>query len=319
MKRNLMNLLAVFLFVVGFLMLAYPVIQSLIFKCENKQYISEFRKSVSEENVTRDAGMKGETEDLKTAVPYEKLLENMKTYNQKIYEEKQVELRDAWSYRKNIFDFASIGISDDMIGYITIDAMNVEIPLYIGASDENLRRGAAVLTQTSMPVGGQNTNCVIAAHRGGYYGDAMFRDIEVLQPGDKIQVSNFWETLEYEVVRAIVTVPDDIEAVKIIEGQDLVTLVTCHPYSDNYQRYIVYCRRVEQKGSKDKMSGENDKKVSSEAGAEALIGSEGIPYESSRSRILGERIVRIIGVIVFGIGVLILAIRWIFHRKKKKK
>ena len=88
-------------------------------------------------------------------------------------------------------DFDTAGLPDDMIGYITIDAMDEEMPLYIGANKENMSKGAVVMGQTSMPVGGENTNCVIAAHRG-YRGIPMFQYIEVLQPGDKVEITNLW-------------------------------------------------------------------------------------------------------------------------------
>ena len=130
-----------------------------------------------------------------------------------------------------------------MIGYISIEAMGEQLPLYIGANEENMKQGAVVMGQTSMPIGGTGTNCVIAAHRG-YRGIPMFQYIEVLKPGDKVEISNLWETLEYQVVKSIVISPDDIEAVKIVPGADMLTLITCHPYTKNYQRYVVYCTRV---------------------------------------------------------------------------
>ena len=81
----------------------------------------------------------------------------------------------------------------------------------------------------------------------------MFREIERLVPGDRVEITNLWETLSYEVVKCIVIYPDDTDAVKIIPGEDMVTLVTCHPYTENYQRYVVYCVRTD--GSGEEASG----------------------------------------------------------------
>lgn len=130
-----------------------------------------------------------------------------------------------------------------MAGSVEIPRMGVELPLYLGANEENMRLGAAHLSQTSLPIGGENTNCVIAAHRG-YAMAAMFRDIEAMQEGDEVIVTNLWETLTYQVVETKVILPSDTEEVLIREGRDLVTLITCHPYGHNYQRYVVYCERV---------------------------------------------------------------------------
>ena len=74
----------------------------------------------------------------------------------------------------------------------------------------------------------------------------MFRDIELLQPGDEVLVENLWETLRYQVSEIRIILPDDIEAVKIQEGADMLTLMTCHPYTDNTHRYVVYCKRVQE-------------------------------------------------------------------------
>ena len=82
-------------------------------------------------------------------------------------------------------------MEDNVAAVIEIPRMDVELPVYLGATRENMERGAVQLGQTSLPVGGVNTNCVIAAHRG-YRGIPMFRDIEALRPGDEVIVHNFW-------------------------------------------------------------------------------------------------------------------------------
>ena len=325
MKKILIHLLAALLFVAGFFMLAYPVIQSQMFKYGKRQEIADFKTSAAEGTLCiRGAGKTGTqaaqqsqgselSQTEQSAMSDDgQLLESMRAYNQRIDVEKQTRLKDPWSYRENIFDFESMGLSDDMIGYITIDAMDVEIPLYIGASEANLRQGAAVLTQTSMPVGGENTNCVIAAHRGGYHGDAMFRDIEILQPGDRIEITNLWETLTYEVIKTIVTVPDHLEAVRIVEGEDLVTLVTCHPYGSNNQRYIVYCSRVQPEDeARTALAGE-DLEDDADSVDQSSIGSQGIAYESSQPEIYREKIFRMIGFAVFAAGILLVVCRTVF-------
>ena len=103
-----------------------------------------------------------------------------------------------------------------------------------------MAKGAAVLGETSLPVGGINTNCVIAGHRG-YRGIAFFRDIEKLQIGDCVQIRNPWECLTYTVEAMQRIAPDDSEAVKIRKGRDMLTLLTCHPYRGNGKwRFVVY-------------------------------------------------------------------------------
>ena len=167
----------------------------------------------------------------------------MLRYNRTIAENGQSGLKDAWSYEDEVFDLREYGLDADVAGVIEIPAMDTELPLYLGADSENMAKGAAVLGQTSMPIGGRDTNCVIAAHRG-YGSAAMFREIERLRIGDKIYIHNMWEVLEYSVVEVDVILPDDVDAVHIQEGRDLITLITCHPYGQNSHRYIVRCERT---------------------------------------------------------------------------
>ena len=89
-----------------------------------------------------------------------------------------------------------------------------------------------------MPLGGENTNTVLAAHRG-YYGAEMLRNVQQIQVGDKIQLTTPWETLIYRVSELKIIDPSDINAVLIQPGRDLLTLSTCHPYTRNSQRYLV--------------------------------------------------------------------------------
>lgn len=94
-------------------------------------------------------------------------------------------------------DMSFYGIEDNIIGFLEIPDLDLELPILLGANSENLAKGAAHLTETSYPIGGENTNCVIAAHRG-YYQTEMFRNLDKLEIGDVIYIENFRETLTYE-------------------------------------------------------------------------------------------------------------------------
>jgi len=121
--------------------------------------------------------------------------------------------------------------------------MNIRIPIFAGAHDGNMLRGAAHLTQSSLPVGGINSNAVITAHRG-LSRARMFRDIEDMQEGDYIYITNFYQTLRYRVFYMRVIEDYEVDFLKIQPGRDLITLKTCHPYRLNHQRFLVYAERV---------------------------------------------------------------------------
>ena len=179
-----------------------------------------------------------------STVPYPELLEAMEAYNWDIWIDGQSGLCDPWSYQAPVFDLAEYGISDGTVGILSIPKMDLELPIYLGATAEHLASGAAQLSQTSMPIGGSNTNCVLAVHRG-WYGALFFRHIELLEMGDEITIRNLWDTLTYQVVEIKVIEPNEIGEILVQPGRDLVTLLTCHPYgSGGRYRYVVFCERM---------------------------------------------------------------------------
>ena len=176
---------------------------------------------------------------------YPELLADLQTYNRRIYNEKQSDLTDLEACEKPAADLTAYGIEDEIIGVLEIPAMELTMPVYLGASNAHLAAGAAVLGNTSAPIGGDSTNCVIAGHRG-WKGADYFRHIDRLQVGDTVKLTNLWETLTYTVSDIQNIQPHEVDMIKIQQGRDLLTLLTCHPYaSGGRQRYVVYCVRTE--------------------------------------------------------------------------
>ena len=135
------------------------------------------------------------------------------------------------------------GVENEVVAMISIPAMDVELPVYLGASKENMAKGAVHLSRTSLPIGGNNSNTVIAAHRG-YNGIPMFQYIENIKLKDKVYITNLWEKLTYQVTDIQVIEPDEVDRILIQEGKDMLTIFTCHPYTMNTYRYVVFCERV---------------------------------------------------------------------------
>lgn len=176
---------------------------------------------------------------------YPELLVSLQAYNQRIYNEKQSGFVDLKACEEPAVDLTAYGIDDEIIGVLEITAMELTMPVYLGASDVHLTAGAAVLGNTSVPIGGDNTNCVIAGHRG-WRGADYFRHIDRLQVGDTVTLTNLWETLTYTVADIQIIQPHEVDKIKIQPNRDLLTLLTCHPYaSGGRQRYVVYCERTE--------------------------------------------------------------------------
>ncbi len=298
-KKKLPVILAAFLMIAGAVFLLYHPITGWLGQREAAKETERFyqiRGQLQEEKA--DSGSAAESD------AYERLRKDMETYNVKIYSEGQKDLKDAWSYEQPVFQLKDYGVDTDVIGVLTIQDMGIELPVYLGATEANMAKGAVVLGQTSMPTGGKNTNCVIAAHRG-YGSQPMFREIEALKPGDPVVLDTLWGRLEYQVQKTRIILPDDIDAVRIQSGQELLTLITCHPYRYNSHRYVVYCTPAGQETGTAKTDGQEQTEERSH-----------IEGEESEALIMAleERLpVLAIPLLIFGV------LLWILPGRKQKR
>lgn len=227
-KRKILNIVAILFILIGIILFCFPSASNYIYEKNVETEKEKFVVKITDE----------QNENI-----LDKLYKKLQEENQKIYEEKQNKLVDPFSYEQSAIDLSEYGIENNVIGYISIPKINIEVPILLGANTANMKKGAVHLTETSYPIGGVNTNSVIAAHRG--YGKAtLFRHIDKIGVGDKIYIRNFKEELTYEVYETKIINPDDISELEIQEGQDIITLITCHPYRINTQRYIVKAKRV---------------------------------------------------------------------------
>lgn len=219
----------------------------------------------------------------------------MVAYNETLYKSGQSEISDAWTFKQEEFKLNGYDYKNNAVATITIPKMELKMPIYLGATKENMSRGIVNLGNTSLPVGGKNTNCVLAGHRG-YRGAPFFRNIEDLQIGDEVIINNYWERLKYNVFEIKVIYPTESEQVLIQDGKDMITLITCHPYRNNYQRYVVYCRRSDEFDSSTVIPDHNNDIVSSK---EDIASEQSLPY---------------IMLTVLGLGIIIV---YLYKRKSK--
>ena len=263
LKRGLCYALAAFIFAAGVLMFAYPFANRGLTSLNTAQTLESFRYVRSVYNDAPDAPIVGDSGGVELTQSqqnarrltlaernsydkskFDELRAAMADYNEKIYANHQEGLKDAWSYEEAEFDLTRYGVYENVIAELRVPSMGCDLPIYLGATWNNMAWGAVQLGKTSMPIGGNNTNCVIAGHRGCTNGP-YFLYIQNMQIGDKVYIDNLWETLTYQVTEIKVISPDDIPSILIQEGKDMVTLITCHPYPNNYQRYAVFCERCE--------------------------------------------------------------------------
>lgn len=243
MGKKLQRILLTILFLLGLVVFSYPYAHELLVKREMKssvQIFGEQKETQSTSVVNSDSTQSSEQRI------YPELWEDMTAYNEAIFAKGQSGLSSKLDYQQPSFRLSDYGLKEEAFGVIDIPAMELSMPIYLGASKEHMADGAAHLSQTSLPIGGENTNCVIAGHRG-YNGASYFRYIDKLKTGDTVTITNLWEQLTYRVAEIKVIYPYEVDEILIQPGRELLTLLTCHPYaSGGKQRYLVICERVNQ-------------------------------------------------------------------------
>lgn len=141
---------------------------------------------------------------------------------------------------EDLLDVTGTGV----MGYITIEKINVELPIYHGTSSAVLAAGAGHLEGSSLPVGGESTHCVISAHRG-LPSSTLFTNLDQLEVGDTFTITVLDQIFTYEVDLITIVLPTETENLYIEEGKDYCTLMTCTPYGINTHRLLVRGHRVD--------------------------------------------------------------------------
>lgn len=248
--KRIVIVLMVFMFFVGISVLVYPHYQGAKIEDEMESEAIAFLESVQSENPTETEEAPNETQPIPTEKErkYLVLWEDMNSYNETIYAEEQAGLKNKAAYRTPSFLLTEYGLESEVFGVVQIPKLELQLPIYLGATTDHMSKGAAHLSQTSLPIGGENTNSVIAGHCG-WEGAAYFRYISELKPGDEIIITNLWETITYTVTGSKIIDPNETDSILIQEGREMLTLLTCHPYaSGGRQRYLVFCDRQTTEG-----------------------------------------------------------------------
>ena len=172
---------------------------------------------------------------------YEAIFEKAHAYNKALYETNYplIDYINVPGY------YETLSVTDnDMIAYLKIDRISLELPVYHGTSDSVLNKGVGHLEGSSLPVGGENTHCVMSAHRG-LPSSKLFTDLDRMELGDTFQIIVLDQVLTYQVDLIKTIEPTDVTDLQIIEGGDYCTLFTCTPYGINTHRLLVRGIRIE--------------------------------------------------------------------------
>ncbi|MBQ7862055.1 MAG: class C sortase [Clostridia bacterium] len=177
-----------------------------------------------------------------TPEDYSALFDKADAYNKKIRN-----MSFPFLNHKNIAEdyYSTLDVNGDgMMGYITIDKIKVQLPIYHGTSDKVLNSAVGHVEGSSLPVGGESTHAVLSAHRG-LPSAKLFTNLDKVEVGDVFTIRILDRTVTYQVDQILIVLPSETENLNIVPGEDYCTLVTCTPYGINTHRMLVRGTRIE--------------------------------------------------------------------------
>ena len=231
MNKHKITFILILFFFIGLLILTYPMISDYFNQKTQSRVITDY------ESLLNNIEIKDYSLEFDKATDYNNRLKDLAnpllTY-------------DTLSNYNDILNINSNG----MMGYITIDKIKVELPIYHGTSKDVLSTAVGHIEGTSIPVGGSYTHSVLSAHRG-LPSSKLFTDLDKLEIGDIFTITVLDKVLTYEVDKISIVKPNEIDELKIDEN-DYVTLSTCTPYGINTHRLLVRGKRIENIEAKKK-------------------------------------------------------------------
>lgn len=225
MKKRKTTIILVLFFLIGILILLYPAISDFVNQKSQSKAITDY------ESVLQGLEQDDYTEMFSKAQEYNDSLKRL---------DMPLLTYDTLSNYEEILNVNS----DGMIGYITIDKIKVELPIYHKTTLEVLSVGVGHIEGSSLPIGGIGTHSVLSAHRG-LPSSKLFTDLDKLEVGDTFTITILDRLLTYEVDKITIVKPNEVESLAIEADADYVTLMTCTPYGINTHRLLVRGKRVE--------------------------------------------------------------------------
>ena len=226
MRKHLSTILLLFILFIGLSLLLYPTASDYWNSFHQTRAIATYAENVA--NLDNNQ--------------YDQLWEDARAYNRSLLLRDNAFLlsEEQKADYVRLLDVSGLGI----MGYIEIPAIDVSLPIYHGTEESVLQIAVGHLDWTSLPVGGMSTHCVLSGHRG-LPSAKLFTNLDKLAEGDVFMLRVLDEVLTYEVDQILIVEPQETAALRVVEGKDYCTLVTCTPYGINTHRLLVRGHRVD--------------------------------------------------------------------------
>lgn len=216
--KTVKRVICILLILIGVGIILYPSISQYLYQKNSSKAIASYDDSVRK--------MKEEKQLL--------MIEEARRYNEELYSTGKMP-EEYWG----VLNVNGTG----MMGYIMIPKLDKTIPVYHGTAEYTLQSGIGHLEDSSLPVGGENTHAVLTGHTGLSKAD-LFSDIEKLENDDIFLIKILDNTYAYKVNQILTVLPEQVNEIKIVEGKDYVTLITCTPYGINSHRLLIRGERI---------------------------------------------------------------------------
>ena len=225
-KGKFISILLVLLLLVGLSLLLYPYVSNYWNSLHQTRAIAAYAEAVAK--LDKDQ--------------YTEILSAAQAYNASLLGRDNTQPLDGDRKEEyeRLLDVSGLGI----MGYIEIPCIDCSLPIYHGADESVLQVAVGHMEWSSLPVGGESTHCVLSGHRG-LPSAKLFTNLDKLQPGDTFILRVLDETRTYEVDQILIVEPQETGSLRIEEGKDYCTLVTCTPYGINTHRLLVRGHRVD--------------------------------------------------------------------------
>ena len=224
-KNTFTGIILVVIFFIGLLVMLYPTIADYVNSKNSSRAIADYEtmlKAMSSED-------------------YQAFFDAADAYNAKIknvaFPFMYYDQVEGYSDTLNVNGYG-------MMGYIDIDKIKVELPIFHGTTTETLSKGVGHVQGSSLPAGGPSTHCVLSAHRG-LPSAKLFTNLDKVELGDTFTLTILDRVLTYQVDQIKIVEPEEVDDLYVVEGRDYCTLVTCTPYGINTHRLLVRGERIE--------------------------------------------------------------------------
>ena len=226
MRKHLSTVILVFLLLIGLSLLLYPTVSDYWNSFHQTRAIATYAENVAKLDNNQ----------------YDQLWEEARAYNEALcFRSNPYYLSEEQKAQyESLLDVSGLGV----MGYIEIPEIDVSLPIYHGTEESVLQVAVGHLDWTSLPVGGESTHCVLSGHRG-LPSAKLFTNLDKLQTGDIFMLRVLDNVLTYEVDQILIVEPQETGALRIEEGKDYCTLVTCTPYGINTHRLLVRGHRID--------------------------------------------------------------------------